>query len=148
MNSAPTVTLAFWDSSALVKLLVEETGTDVAVALWDQASGVVASRLAVPEVRAALVSAERSGRVDQVTARVAHDEWRRYHDALLFMEVSAEIADRAAVLVVGHPLSGADAVHLATALALREVEPVLATWDRRLASAAVAEGLAVVPGDI
>jgi len=142
------VTLAFWDSSALVKLLVEEAGTDVAVALWDESSGVVASRLAVPEVSAALASAERRGRVDQAAVRNAHDEWRRYADALHFMEVSTEIADRAAVLVVGHPLSGADAVHLATALALREVEPVLATWDRRLATAAVAEGLAVVPGDI
>lgn len=139
------MTLAFWDSSALVKLLVEEAGTDVAVALWDDSAGVVASRLSVPEMSAALAAAERGGRVDRARARVARNEWLRYLDALDVVEISAEIADHAAGLAVAHPLSGADAVHLATALALRDGELVLATWDRRLAAAAVAEGLSVVP---
>ncbi len=138
--------LAFWDSSALLKLLVEELGTDVAVALWDGSARVVASRLSVPEMSAALAAAERGGRVDRARARVARNEWRRYLAALDVVEISAEIADHAAGLAVAHPLSGADAVHLATALALRHGELVLATWDRRLASAAAAEGLSVVPG--
>ena len=142
------MTLAFWDSSALVKLLVEEAGTDLAVALWDEAAGVVASRLAVPEMSAALASVERSGRVNRADARTARDEWRRYVVALDVVEISAEIADHAAGLAVAHPLSGADALHLATALALRESELVVATWDRRLAVAALAEGLAVMPADI
>ena len=142
------MTLAFWDSSALVKLLVEEAGTDLAVALWDGSAGVVASRLVVPEVSAALASAERGGRIKRADARIAGDEWRRYLVALDVVEVSAEIADHAAGLAAGHPLSGADAVHLATALALRESELVLATWDRPLAAVALAEGLAVAPGDV
>jgi predicted nucleic acid-binding protein len=140
------VTLAFWDSSALVKLLVEEPGTDVAVALWDESAGVVASRLSVPEMSAALATAERVGRVDRVNARVARNEWRRYLVALDVIEISADVADHAAGLAAAHPLSGANAVHLATALALRDAELVLATWDRRLATAAAAEGLAVVTG--
>ncbi len=140
------MSLAFWDSSGLVKLLVDEAGTDVAVALWDESAGVVASRLSVPEMSAALAAAERGGRVDRARARLARDEWHRYLVALDVVEVSAEIADHAAGLAAAHPLSGADAVHLATALALRESELVLATWDRRLRAAALAEGLAVVPG--
>jgi len=140
------VTLAFWDSSALVKLLVEEPGTDVAVALWDESAGVVASRLSVPEVSAALAAAERGGRVDRARARVARNEWLRYLLALDVVEISADIADHAAGLAASHPLSGADAVHLATAMALGDGELVLATWDRRLAAAAVAEGLSVVSG--
>lgn len=140
------MTLAFWDSSALVKLLVEEPGTDVAVALWDESAGVVASRLSVPEMSAALAAAECGGRVDRARARVARKEWHRYLVALDVVELSAEIADHAAGLAVAHPLSGADAVHLATALALGDGEVVLATWDRRLAAAAAAEGLSVVPG--
>jgi uncharacterized protein len=138
------VTLAFWDSSALVKLLVEEEGTDTAVALWDGAARVLASRLCVPEVGAALAAAERGARIDGARARVASDEWRRYLAALDIIEVSAEIAERAAGLARQHPLSGADAVHLATALALGDRESVVATWDRRLRTAAVAEGLAVL----
>jgi predicted nucleic acid-binding protein len=139
------VTLAFWDSSALVKLLVEEPGTSAAVALWDHSSALVASRLVVPEVAAALATAERTRRIDAARARVVHDEWRRYLLALDLVEVTADIAARGAGLVATHPLGGADAIHLATALALRAPELVAATWDRRLAAAAAGEGLVVVP---
>jgi len=141
------VTLACWDSSALVKLLVEEAGTATAVRLWDDAARVVASRLSMPEVSAAIAVAERGGRIDRSRARVALDEWRRYRGALDVIELSAEIAEQASGLATKHPLSGADAVHLATARALRDRELVLATWDRRLGVAAVAEGLSVIGAD-
>lgn len=139
------MTLAFWDSSALLKLLVEEPGTEVAVALWDEATAVAASRLAVPEVSAALAAAERGGRIDPERRRVAMGEWRRYLAALDVLELTPAVGDHAADLAAAYPLSGADAVHLATALALRDPALVVATWDRRLASAASAEGLDIVP---
>jgi predicted nucleic acid-binding protein len=139
------VTLAFWDSSALLKLLFEEPGTDLAVGLWDESAGVVASRLSVPEVSAAIAAAERGGRIDGARARVARAERLRYLAALDVVEVSADLAANAAALAVRHALSGADAVHLATALTLRHDELVVATWDGRLATAAAAEGLSVMP---
>lgn len=143
------MTLAFWDSSALLKLLVEEPGTDLAVTLWDGATAVAASRLAVPEMSAVLAAAESSGRIDPRRRGVAAGEWRRYLAALDVVELTPALGDRAANLAAAHPLSGADAVHLATALALalalRDSALVVATWDRRLASAASAEGLDVVP---
>jgi predicted nucleic acid-binding protein len=139
------VTLAFWDSSALLKLLVEESGTDVAVALWDRATAVAASRLAVPEMTAALAAAERGGRIDRERRRVAEAELRRYVAALDVVELTPGIGEHAADLAATHPLSGADAVHLATGLALHDRAMVFATWDRRLATAATAEGLGVVP---
>jgi len=54
----------------------EMAGTDTAVALWDDAARVVASRLSIPEVSAALAAAERGGRIDGARARAALDEWR------------------------------------------------------------------------
>lgn len=139
------MTLAFWDSSALVKLLVEEPGTDTAVTLWDTSTALVASRLVVPEVSAALATAERARRIDAARARVVRTEWRRYASALDLLDVTEGIAERGADLAAAHALSGADAVQLATALGLRDVEIVVASWDRRLATAAVAEGIVVVP---
>ena len=139
------MTLAFWDSSALVKLLVEEPGTEIAVALWDGSTALVASRLVVPEVSAALAAATRARRIDETRARPAGTEWRRYLSALDLVDLTADLAAGGADLAAAHDLSGADAVHLATALALRETELVVATWDRRLATAAHAEGVVVVP---
>jgi len=47
----------YLDSSAFVKLVVEEDGSDLAAALWDGCDAAVSSRLAYPEVRAALCRA-------------------------------------------------------------------------------------------
>ena len=52
--------LVYFDSSAFVKLLVEEAGSELAAELWDGCDAAVASRLAYPEVRAALAGAARN----------------------------------------------------------------------------------------
>jgi predicted nucleic acid-binding protein len=139
------VTLAFWDSSAFVKLLIDEVGSDVAEALWNDPGPTAASRLVVPEVAAALGAARRAGRLGESTHRRAQREWARYRAEVDLIEVAPALADRAAVLAAERDLSGADAVHLATALEVGGRSMVVASWDRRLAAAAVAEGLVVIP---
>lgn len=145
MRCAAIVTLAFWDSSAFVKLLVDEIGSDEAEALWNDAAPAAASRLVVPEVSAALAAARRAGRLDAAAHRVSQQEWARYTAEVDFVELTPALAERSAALATEHDLSGADAVHLATALQLRDPSVVVATWDRRLAGAANAEGLVVIP---
>jgi predicted nucleic acid-binding protein len=54
------VPLVYFDASAFVKLLAEETGSDLAAELWDGCDAAVSSRLAYPEVRAALAAAARN----------------------------------------------------------------------------------------
>lgn len=44
------------DSSAFVKLLIEEEGSDLAARLWDRCDAAIPSRMAYPEVRAALAA--------------------------------------------------------------------------------------------
>lgn len=137
-----------FDSSALVKLLVEEDGTDTAVRLWDEASAVVASRLAHPEVCAALSAAERAGRITASAHRSARAEWEEYWAALRVVEMTDQIADEAGELTRDLVLGGADAVHLASALTLLAADPVLATWDQRLWAAGRAAGLVVAPASL
>jgi predicted nucleic acid-binding protein len=62
------------------------------------------------------------------------------------IELTAEVADHAVRLAVRHRLRSSDAVQLASALLVREVDDVgVATFDDRLAAGAAAEGLRVVP---
>lgn len=145
MRCGLTVTVACWDSSAFVKLLIDEVGSDEAEALWNDPSPTAASRLVVPEVSAALAAARRSGRLDEASHRTAEREWRSDWAEIDIVELSSSLADSAASLETKHDLSGADAVHLATALRLRERSLVVVSWDRRLAGAVVAEGVVVVP---
>lgn len=141
------MTSAFWDSSGFVKLLIEEPGRDVAVDAWNDADHNMASRLVVPEVSAALVAARRSGRSGGPSDREARRRWAQHLRAVDVVELSPDVAERAAALAIEHSLSGADAVHLASAMAISQAEPVLITWDRRLAVAALSAGLSVAPGD-
>jgi predicted nucleic acid-binding protein len=139
------VAVVYFDASALVKLLVEEAGTDLVAELWDGCDAALSSRLAYPEVRAAL---EASRRNRDLTARQAEDAeraWEEYWAACRPVELTPGIARQAGDLAGRHGLRGADAVHLASALALGDPELVVAVWDRRLHAGAVAERLAVAP---
>jgi predicted nucleic acid-binding protein len=136
------------DSSAVVKLLVQEHGSELVAHLWDRADVVVASRLVVPEVAAALHAAHRSTRLDDDALTLAMTAWQSYLPALRLVELTPPLALRAAELTAGHALGGADAVHLASALTLQPGSPVLAVWDARLHAAARAEGLRTVPADL
>jgi predicted nucleic acid-binding protein len=142
------VTVAYFDSSALVKLVIEEAGSREVATLWDGADAVVTSRVAHPEVRAALAAAHRDRRLDTAGHDVATSDWRDFHVALRMVELSASVEHDAGRLAETHALSGFDAIHLASALTLADAPLVLATWDRRLLRAARTIGLATLPVDL
>lgn len=140
--------IVYFDTSALVKLCVLETGTPLAVALWEGGDALLTSRIADVEVRAVLAAAERIGRIDAAPATLARERWDELWPGLGKIEVTPAIADAAGELADRRPLRAADAVHLASALLVREVEVLFAAWDRRLADAARAEGLLVLPQSV
>jgi predicted nucleic acid-binding protein len=137
--------IAYFDSSAFVKLLVEEEGSDVAAGLWDGSDAAVSSRLAYPEVRAALAAAGRAGRLGRDDQRRAESAWEDFWAATRVVELSSLIGQRAGQLTGEHLLRGADAVHLASVLTVGASDCVLAVWDQRLRAGATAAGVQVVP---
>jgi len=139
------VTLVYFDSSALVKLVVDEEGSDVAAALWDGCDAAVSSRLAYPEVRAALAAAARDHRIDARSLRTAREDWETFWSATQPVELTATVERGAGQLADTHALGGADAVHLASALAIGLPDLVVAAWDRRLREGVISAGLRVAP---
>jgi predicted nucleic acid-binding protein len=140
------MTVAYFDSSALVKLVIDENGSDEAALLWDAADSVLTCRVAHSEVRAALAAARRSGRLDAEAHRQAKAGWEKLHQALRMVELTARLEKEAGDLAEKHALSGFDAIHLASALTISAIPVVVATWDGRLHQAAQATGLATMPG--
>jgi predicted nucleic acid-binding protein len=137
--------IAYVDTSALIKLLVQEDGSDLADELWSRASSRVASRLVYPEARAALAAAQRSGRIDASSHRAAAKELEGACGSMRLVGIDRELASDAGELAARYALRGYDAVHLATALSVDDADLAVVTWDRDLGRAAVAAGLAVVP---
>jgi uncharacterized protein len=142
------VAIVYFDSSAFVKLLVEEDGTDLVAQLWDGCDAALSSRLAYPEVRAALAAAHRNRTLDANGLKAALQIWEEFWSATRPVELRAEVERHAGELAQRHSLRGADAVHLASALTVPKLELVVAVWDKRLHAGARAEGLATAPATI
>lgn len=128
-----------------MKLVIDETGSDLAAELWDGCDAAVASRLAYPEVRAALAGARRNHRLSGHDLDAAENTSDGYWAAVRPVELTAAVQEHAGRLARRYALGGADAVHLASALAIGDPGLVVAVWDRRLHTAALTAGLRVAP---
>ncbi len=137
--------IAYFDSSALVKLLVDEPGSDDVAAFWDGADAVVASQVTHPEVCAAVAAAARGGRIAEQDHVRAMQAWDGYRQGLRLVELTSDIEQHAGALAARHALGGVDAIHLASALRLGLDVAVMATWNRRLHAGAGAAGLGTLP---
>lgn len=140
--------LVYFDSSALTKLVVDEVGSDLAAVLWNACDVALSSRLAYPEVCAALAAAGRNHDLTRSQASAARADWDLYWASMRPVELTADVEQTAGSLAAMHQLRGADAIHLASALALGSTDLTVAVWDRRLHLGAVAVGLAVAPATI
>jgi predicted nucleic acid-binding protein len=139
------VPLVYFDSSALMKLLTEEPGSDLAAELWDGCDAAVASRLAYPEVCAALAAADRNHDLTEYELNAAGQTWREYWAVVRPVELTTAVEQHAGRLTRSHALRGADAVHLASALAIGDPGLIMAVWDRRLHAGARSASLRVAP---
>jgi uncharacterized protein len=140
--------IAYFDTSALLKLVIAEDGAEHARSLWQQAGEIVVSRLARPEAVAALAAAHRGRRVSDEGYRTATHALRSCFERCTMVSIADPLVDRAADLATGYDLRAADAIHLATALAVIEADSVFVTWDKRLRLAAVHAGLASAPASV
>jgi predicted nucleic acid-binding protein len=138
--------MRYWDSSAIVPLLVLEAQTTWALDLLRSDSVGITWELSRVEVHSALARSHRAGRLGTADLSAA-----RNRASLLFSSMSQVItldlvADRALRVLGLHALRAADALQLAAALvASRERPPDLpfVTLDERLAEAATREGFPV-----
>jgi predicted nucleic acid-binding protein len=138
--------IAYIDSSALMKLyLDDEAGVEGLQEVVDLPASLVTSRLAYVEVRAALASARRAGRLTAGAHDVAVGAFEQVWSGYDVIEINATLGSRAAEVAEQYGLRAGDAIHLASALEIGDEATVVVVWDGRLRVAAAAAGLAVFP---
>jgi uncharacterized protein len=138
--------ILYLDTSNLAKLyLAEEGSADVEEAAL-AAEAVTSSKIAYVETRVALARAFRDRRIDERILQATQQKFEGEWPGLAAVEVSDFVLREAADLGDRHPVRASDAVHLASALQVRDLnrqEVLFSTSDRRLRDAAIAEGLSV-----
>jgi predicted nucleic acid-binding protein len=130
---------AAFDTSALVKLVIDEAGSQAARELWAAAEPPVCCRLAYVEARAALAAARRAERLTKPQLAAAKRGFDTVWGQAGVVEVSEDLILDAAALAERHALRAYDAVHLAAAREAR-VAAFVSTDDDQL-QAAIAEKL-------
>jgi predicted nucleic acid-binding protein len=141
--------ILYLDTSALLKLYVEEPGREVVREAIGAAEVAATSTVAYAEARAALARRLREGDFTEEEHRRAVErlgrEWRGYHR----LAVSNLVARRAGDLAERHALRGFDAIHLASAARLEERFEDLRflAFDDRLLDAAKKASMPVYGGE-
>ncbi len=133
----------YFDTSALVPLLIDEPTSSNCGELWDGADNVICTRWGYVEAVAAIAMAERLNRVSATESangrRVLDELW----PAIDIIELRHELMIVASRLAVRHGLRGYDATHCAAALEANDAYLVAASGDKRLLAAWRTEGIAV-----
>jgi len=126
--------MIYLDSSALLKLLVEEPES-AAFASW------ISKRQTTPSVSSELVKLEVVRAARRLDARVVPGA-RAIVSQLDLIPLSGSVIEEAAE-VGGPMLRSLDAIHLASALSIRADLTAFVAYDRRLVEAAETAGLPV-----
>jgi uncharacterized protein len=133
--------IVYFDTSALLPLLVAEPSSARCRELWDIADVAVTSRLGHVEAAAALAQAVRAGRVDESAHRLALERLDELWSSVASVEIDRSLMRRASELAALHALRGYDAVHAASAELVADESTVAASGDRALLRAWRALGL-------
>lgn len=133
--------ITYFDTSSLLKLVIDESGSERAELIWDSADASASVALVVVEGRAALSAARRAGRLGARQHQEARHEFAALVEGLTIVEVTEELIADAADLAEDEALRGYDAVHLAAALTVEAT--LLTSADTALCDAAARRGLHV-----
>jgi predicted nucleic acid-binding protein len=135
--------ILYLDTSALVKLYVDEPGRPAVVEQIEAAVAVATVRVTYAEARAAFARKRREGGLDLKSLRQVVErfdgEWATY----TVVEASEPLVRRAGLLAERHGLRGYDAIQLAAAIEIRREggDVSVACFDDRLRRAARRERL-------
>jgi predicted nucleic acid-binding protein len=135
--------IAYFDTSAIIPLLIEEAGTVTAGYLWDRADRVVSVRLSQVESRAALAQAARLGRISSKHLRSSVRDLEDLLSQIDMVDVDDELIREAGDLAEDEGLRAYDALHLAAARRVADLELIVVAGDRALLAAAGALGMSI-----
>ena len=139
--------MRFWDSSAIVPLLIQQPASDRADAWFAEDRDVAMWTLSPAEITSALWRLVREDKLSEDLARSAEsraDELAAASHVVMDVGGTARVARR---LLRVHALTAADALQLGAALVWSGNDPsgkAIHTLDRRLAAAAQREGFEVL----
>lgn len=134
--------MKFWDSSALVPLLLEQPRSAQAKALLTDDADMVVWWGSMIECASAIARLHRDGQISADSESRSRAMLSELSKTWFEIQSGITVRDRAILLLRRHPLRAADAMQLSAALEWSgsDAEGVFVTFDDRLRDAAAREG--------
>lgn len=139
--------ILYCDTSALIKRYVEEEGTGIVDDLWSASLGIATSVVAFAETAAAFSRKLREGVLTEKEYAETLRTFKTDFDSFILVSITPALNVMIERLVKGYPLRGFDAIHLSSALLIKNAGSIplkFACFDRPLNEAALKEGLTAV----
>lgn len=129
----------------MVKLFVVEDGSELVRELWGGDMPISTAGVGQTELVCALAAAARDRRFD--AARLTEDivDGTLLRERAEIVATDTDLLESASRLGVAHRLRALDAIHVASALVLRDADPIVVSWEDDQRRAARAEGLPIYP---
>ncbi|MEO7744326.1 MAG: type II toxin-antitoxin system VapC family toxin [Usitatibacter sp.] len=140
--------MRFWDSSAIVALLVDERGSRELLEMVERDSAIIAWWGTPTECVSAIARREREGSFSAADSAKAIARLRLLAESWSEILASEQVRTVAIRLLRVHPLRSADSLQLGAAIVAADGEPKSLPFvclDDRLRVAAEKEGFAVEP---
>jgi len=126
---------AYFDTSALIPLIIKEPSSATSLRAWDAADTVASSALTYVEAHTSFARAQRMGRLTEEQLDRALVRFDRLWRQVAVLSPTDAIVREAALLGRRHALRGYDAVHCASVLAARDESTYAVSGDRALLEA-------------
>ena len=139
--------ILYLDTSSLVKLYVEETGSEKIKKISQEASVVSTCKIAYVEARAAFARKQKEDGFSPRTLRTIVEDLNRDWESYFVIEITEGLIRSAGDIAEKYLLRGFDSIHLASAINLRRKissEIHFSSNDTRLNQSAAKEGFTVL----
>ena len=139
--------MIFWDTSAVIPLIIDEPNTGPLRAVWTRDSGMVVWWGTSVECASALARVGRDAIISDQDVDVARDLLRTLASSWTEVHPTDGVREHAGRILLRHPLRAADALQIGAAMIWADDRPSshsFCTLDARLAEAARLEGFRVV----
>ena len=139
--------ILYLDTSALLKKYFKESGSIDIITLWKKADEIVTSSVAYAEAMAAMHRKKREADIQSQKFRNLLKSFQLDWVSFIRVDVTDDLNEIIDGLVSEYPLRGFDAIHLASAIVVKEKIPedfVFACFDKQLNHAAANENLTIL----
>jgi uncharacterized protein len=135
--------IAYFDSSAILKLFISESDSQIALDLWNATDRAVTSEISYLEVRAGLAGAMRRNpaKLSRTGYDDAKDQFEQLWSEFVSIGVTRELIVQAGDVADRYSLRAYDALQFATVLTVADDGVVFATTDYDLERAAEGAGV-------